>query len=127
MAVPDQVILSLQVLQELPKAEALLAVCMAMVQRAGTKWYSSDTMMISSCGAMTRLCCPPPEVMQAWCSAPLRYSTTFLPTRSAAAGAGPDATTWSRWLHQAVMPAFKDVATVREYLSAQAKIIGRAP
>jgi hypothetical protein len=70
MAVPDRMILSLQALQELPKAEALLGLCMAMVQRA-YQLYSSDTddelklrsddpILLSAAGG-TLVCCFAPS------------------------------------------------------------------
>jgi hypothetical protein len=123
-AVPDQIILSLQVLEELPKAKKLLDVAMAMVRRA-YELYSSDTddaddlklrsddpVLLSAAGGDAGL------LLRA-----LKILDQHSPHPLGGGGSNPDSGTWSRWLHQAVMPAFKDVATVKDYLTAQAKII----
>lgn len=121
MAVPDQIILSLQVLQELPEAKALLDVCMAIVKRA-YELYSSDThddlklrsddpVLLSAAGGDPGLLLRALEVLDQHPPNPL-----------GGGGSGPDSTTWSRWLHEAVMPAFGGVTTVQDYIAAQARI-----
>jgi predicted nucleotide-binding protein len=126
MAVPDRVILSLQALQELPKAEALLGVCMAMVRRA-YRLYSSDTddelklrsddpFLLSAAGGDAGLLLCALEVLDQHPPSPL-----------GGGGSNPDSGTWFRELHEAVMPAFRDVTTVKDYLAAQAGITNRTP
>jgi hypothetical protein len=122
MLVPDQIILSLQVLEELPKAKNLLDVSMAMVRRAyelyssdtedDLKLWSDDPALLSAAGGDAGLLLRALEILDQHSPNPL-----------GGGGSDPDSGTWSRWLHQAVMPAFKDVATVKDYLVAQAKII----
>ena len=122
-ALPNQVILSLQALQELPEAEALVDVLIAIVQRA-YELYSSDTddalklqsddpVLVSvaegDAGLLRRalqvLDQHPPNPLGGWASP------------------SPDSTPWSRWLYQTVMPAFGGVTTIRGYIGAQAKIL----
>ena len=120
---PDRVIFSLQVLRELPKAKALLNVCVAMVQRA-YEMYSSNTdddlrlrsdepVLLAAAGgdaglllrAIKVLDQHPPSLLGGW------------------SGSGPESTPWGRWLYQAVMPIFGGVTTVEDYLAAQAKLV----
>jgi predicted nucleotide-binding protein len=42
-------------------------------------------------------------------------------------GSNSDSGTWFRGLHEAVMPAFRGVTTVKDYLAAQAGITNRTP
>jgi hypothetical protein len=121
MATPDQFILTLQALQELPKAQALLGVCMAIVQRA-YQLYSSDTddelklqsddsVLLSAAGGDADLLLCALEVLDQHPPSPL-----------GGGGSNPDSGTWFKWLHEDVMPDFREVATVQDYLAAQGRI-----
>lgn len=119
--VPDRIVLSLQALQEMPKAKPLLDTCMAIVRRAyelygsdidNPELRSDDPALVSAAGgeAFPLLCAR--EVLDQHRPDPL-----------GGGGAGTDSTDWYRMLNDAAMPAFKDVVTVDDYLGAQAKII----
>jgi hypothetical protein len=130
--IPDQVVLSLQVLHELPQAQRLLEVCMALAARA-YELYSSeaeepvlrgdDPALVSAAGGDEGLLTRALEVLK-----------QNPPSLVGGGGSGPDPATWTWWLNDAAMPAFKGVATLQDYLAAQEKLItndralyGRAP
>ena len=123
-AAPDRIILSLQALQGLPEAEALLGVCLAMVQKA-YELYISDT------DGVDQLCSGDPALLSAagGNAGLLLHARRVLeqhpPSPLGGGETGPEPTTWSRWLHQAVMPAFRDITTIQDYLNAQTKIINK--
>ena len=123
MVVPDRIVLSLQVLQELPKAKTLLDVCMAIVGRAYEQ-YSSETVddpvlrsddpvLLSAAGGDAGLLLRAREVLGQHPPGPL-----------GGGGSGIDSTEWTRMLNDAAMPAFRGIATVGDYLAAQERIIG---
>jgi hypothetical protein len=120
--VPDRVVLSLQVLQELPRARALLDACMALVTRA-YELYSSDaeaeptlrgddSELLSAANGDASLLIRAREVLDQHPPSPL-----------GGGGIGSDPTDWTRLLNDAAVPTFRGVTTVGEYLAAQEKII----
>lgn len=119
--IPDRIVLSLQVLQELPDAKSLLDVCIALVIRA-YELYSSETdgdpelqssdpiLLMAANGNAFLLACAR-EVLD-------QHSPTPF-----GGGGGTDYTHWTWYLNSAAMPYFRDVTTIDDYLAAQAKII----
>ena len=122
MVVPDRVVLSLQVLQDLPSAKSLLDVGLAIVQRAYELYRSEsesapalrsdDPVLLAAAGGDAGLLLRAREVLDQNPPDPLRGG-----------GSGVEATQWTRLLNDAAMPAFKNVATVHDYLAAQKQII----
>lgn len=92
--------MSLQALQELPEATALLDVCMAIVRRAyelysaetddDLKLRSDDPILLSAAGDDAGLLLRALEVIDQHPPNPL-----------GGGGSDPDSATWSRWLHEA--------------------------
>jgi len=120
--VPDRVVLSLQVLRELPAAAPLLKVCVAMVRRA-YELYSTDT------ADEPQLRSDDPALLSAAAGDPglvLRAREVLdqhPPDPLGGGGSGTEPTDWYRLLNEAAMPAFKDIQTLGDYLAAQATII----
>jgi hypothetical protein len=120
--VPDRVVLSLQVLRELPAAAPLLEVCVAMVRRA-YELYSTDT------ADEPQLRSDDPALLSAAAGDPglvLRAREVLdqnPPDPLGGGGSGTESTDWYRLLNEAAMPAFKDIQTLDDYLAAQAAII----
>lgn len=123
---PDRVTLSLQVLQELPEAAELLDVCVAVIQRAYTLYISVDDdepvlrsddplLTAASHGDAHLLLCAR-EVLTQHPPGPLGGGTS-----------GTDSTEWTRMLNEAAIPAFKNIATIGEFLAAQEGIIQDDP
>jgi hypothetical protein len=123
---PDRIVLSLQVLKELPEAQALLGVFVAIVQRAYALYRSEDeddpvlssddpSLVAAAAGDAHLLLCAR-EVLDQHPPDPLGGGT-----------AGTDATEWTRTLNDAAIPAFKDVASINDYLAAQERIINDDP
>lgn len=119
---PDRVVLSLEVLRELPAAAPLLKVCVAMARRA-YELYSTDT------SDDPQLRSDDPALLSAANGDPglvLRAREVLgqhPPDPLGGGGSGTESTDWHRLLNEAAMPAFKDVETLDDYLSAQAAII----
>ena len=122
MIVPDRIVLSLQALQELAEAEALLGTCMEIVRRA-YELYSSETdenpelrsddpVLLSAAGNDAHLLLCAREVLSQHWPNPLGGGT-----------AGTASTEWTRLLNEPAMPFFRHVATVDEYLAAEERII----
>jgi hypothetical protein len=121
MVVPDRVVLSMQVLLELPEAGTLLDVCMAMVRRAYELYcsdseddpqiLSDDPVIVSAANGDASLLLRAREVLNQNPPDPLGGGT-----------GGIDSTAWYRTLNDAVMPAFSDVVTIGDYFDAQRKI-----
>ena len=117
---PDRIVLSLQALQQMPKATPLLGSCMAIVRRA-YELYSSDIdnpvvrsgdpALLAAAGGDALLLLCAREVLDQHRPDPL------------GGGSGGLADGWGRMLNDAAMPYFRDVVTVDDYLRAQAKII----
>jgi len=131
--VPDRVVLSLQVLQELPRANALLDACMALVTRAYESYSSDaeaqpklrgdDPQLLSAADGDAGLLVRAREILNQHPPSPL-----------GGGGFATDPADWTWLLNDAAVPAFRGVTTVAEYLAAQEKIItadrqiyGRAP
>jgi hypothetical protein len=123
---PDRVMLSLQVLRELPQSAELLDVCVAVIQRAYALYISADDdepvlhsddplLTAASHGDAHLLLCAR-EVLAQHPPGPLGGGTS-----------GTDSTEWTRMLNEAAMPAFKNITTIGEYLAAQESIIRDDP
>ena len=119
--IPDPVVLSLQVLRELPEAAPLLKVCVAMVRRA-YELYSTDTadapQLRSDDPALLSAAGDPGLVLRA-----REVLDQHPPDPLGGGGSGTESTDWYRLLNEAAMPAFKDIQTLGDYLAAQATII----
>lgn len=120
--VPDRVVLSLQVLRELPRAKSLLDLCLAMVTRAYELYSSdkeeepelrsSDPKLLSAADGDSVLMICAWEVLDQHPPSPL-----------GGGGVGTDPRDWQRRLNEAAIPAFRTVTTLDDYLAAQEKII----
>jgi len=123
---PDRIVLSFQVLHEMPEAQPLLAICIAIIQRAYALYRSdqADELVIRSddaslteaaSGNVHLLLCAR-EVLDQHPPGPL-----------AGGSAGIDSTEWTRTLNAAAIPAFKNIAGLDDYLAAQERIINDDP
>jgi hypothetical protein len=120
--IPDRVVLTMQVLRELPAAAPLLRVCVAIVKRAYELYIadtaddpqvrSDDPALLAAAKGDAGLLLRAREVL-----------TQHPPSPLGGGGSGTDDTDWQRLLNDAAMPAFKDVETLDDYLAAQAAII----
>jgi hypothetical protein len=123
---PDRIVLSLQVLQEMPEAHGLLDVCLAAIQRGYALYRSEDQddpalrsddpVLVAAAGADARLLLCAREVLGQHPPSPLGGGTS-----------GTQATDWTRLLNEAVIADFKDIASIGGYLVAQEHIIGNDP
>jgi hypothetical protein len=122
---PDRVALSLQVLQELADAADLLSVCVTIIQRAYGLYCSEeqepvlrsdDPLLAAASHDDGRLLLCARELLTQNPPGPLGGGT-----------AGTDSTEWTRTLNEGAMPAFKNITTIAEYLTAQERIISDDP
>ena len=123
---PDRVVLSLQVLRELPEAADLLDVCVAVIQRAYALYiseddddpvlHSDDPLLAAASHGDARLLLCAREVLTQHPPDPLGGGTS-----------GTDSTEWTRALNEAAMPAFKNTTTLHPDLAAQERIISEDP
>ena len=122
---PDRVVLSFQVLQELPGAADLLNVCVAVIQRAYALYCSEaddpvldshDPVLTAASHDDARLLLCARELLTQHPPGPLGGGT-----------AGTGSTEWARTLNEAAIPAFKNITTIDEYLAAQEHIISADP
>jgi hypothetical protein len=123
---PDRVVLSLQVLQEMPRAAHLLNVCAAVIQQAYALYVSEeeddpvlrsdDPLLTAASQGDARLLLCAREVLTHHPPDPLGGGTS-----------GTGSAEWTRTLNEAAMPAFKDITTIGEYLAAQERIISDDP
>ena len=121
---PDRIVLSLQVLQELDKTQPLLDACVAIIQRAYALYRSperdpvirsNDPSLADAFGMYWLLRAR--EVLSQHPPSPLGGGGT----------GGPDSPEWTRLLNDATIHAFKDVASIDDYLAAQERLISQDP
>jgi hypothetical protein len=123
---PDRIVLSLQVLQELTEAQALLGVCVVIIQRAYALYRSEeeddpvlrsdDPLLVAAAKGDAQLLLCAREVLDQHPPDPLGGGT-----------GGTSATEWTRMLNEAAAPSFKGVASIDDYLIAQERIISDDP
>jgi hypothetical protein len=123
---PDRVVLSPQVLREMPEAANLLDVCVAIIQRGYALYISEDDddpvlrsddpLLTAASQGDPRLLLCAREVLAHHPPDPLGGGTS-----------GTGSTEWTRTLNEAAMPAFKDITTIGGYLAAQERIISDDP
>ena len=120
---PERIVLSLQVLQELPEAKPLLDACVGIIQKSYALYRSVETdpvirgddpSLADSFGMYWLLRAR--EVLSQHPPSPLNGGT-----------AGKDTTEWTRSLNNAAIPAFKGVASIDDYLAAQERLISQDP
>ena len=116
---PDRIVLSLQVLQELDKTQPLLDACVAIIQKAYALYRSpehdpvirgNDPSLADVFGMYWLLRAR--EVLSQHPPSPLGVGTR-----------GTDSTEWTRSLNEAAIPAFKNVASIDDYLAAQERLV----
>ncbi|MGO9077666.1 MAG: hypothetical protein ACLQDY_01290 [Streptosporangiaceae bacterium] len=110
----------------MPEAQALLSVCVAIIQRAYALYRSEDEddpvlrsddpVLTAAAGEDARLLVCAREVLGQHPPSPLGGGTS-----------GTDSTDWTRSLNEAVIADFKDIASIGGYLAAQERIISHDP
>lgn len=122
---PDRIVPSLQVFLEMDEAQALLAVCVVIIQRAYALYRSGvdeptlnsdDPLLVEAAGGDAQLLLCAREVLEQHPPSPLGGGTS-----------GTDSTHWTRWLNEAVVADFKGVASIEDYFATQEQIMSNDP
>jgi hypothetical protein len=120
---PDRIVLSLQVLQELDKTQPLLDACVGIIQKAYALYRSHEHDPVISSNDFSLAAAFGPY----WLLRAREVLSQHPPSPLGGGTAGKDTTEWTRSLNDAAISAFKDVASIDDYLAAQERLISQDP